>query len=64
LEPAKPVDPQLDHTITFPFRSLMETIVLLKVARICAVPSVIWRTIFFLDLNFFDFATGFIFSLD
>ena len=57
LEPANPTEPQLDHTITFPPRSVIVTRVLLKVARICAMPSETFRTIFFLDLNFFALAT-------
>src|SRR3989338_4475467 len=59
FDPENPAEPQLDQTITLPDLSVMVTIVLLKVARICATPSEILRRTFFLDLNFFDLATCF-----
>src|SRR6266516_2507149 len=38
-EPLKPTLPALDHPITLPFRSVIVTTVLLKVASTCATPE-------------------------
>src|SRR6476661_9187447 len=47
-EPLKPHVPELDHATTFPETSVIETIVLLNVAEMCATPVwMFFRTFFF-----------------
>src|SRR5688572_6915386 len=50
-EPLKPREPALDHAMTFPERSVIETIVLLKVDWTCAMPvPTFFLTFFLVDL--------------
>src|SRR5947199_10581891 len=48
LDPEKLAFPADDHAITFPAKSVIETMVLLKVAFTCAIPAGTVRVIFFL----------------
>src|SRR6058998_3373657 len=45
-EPLKPTEPALDHTITFPWGSVIVMIVLLKVEWMCTTPSATMRLAF------------------
>jgi hypothetical protein len=51
-----PTFPALDQPITFPFKSVIDTIVLLKVARTCATPVETFLLPF--ALTIFGFSTS------
>lgn len=53
LDPRKPSDPALDQEIVLPTRSVMVTMVLLKVAWICTIPSGMCFRSRFLNVFFF-----------
>ena len=59
-EPLNPDPPAVAHERVFPCRSVIVTIVLLKEAYICAIPSITVFLTFFLD----DLATAFAISFD
>src|SRR5688572_6985631 len=50
-EPRKPAPPDVAHDRALPWRSVIVTMVLLKDAWTCAMPSVTTRLIFFLGLT-------------
>src|SRR5271166_4200190 len=57
-EPRKPSDPELFHDNTFPFMSVMVTIVLLKEACTCTSPCGTCLRSFFLNVFFLPFFSG------